>query len=153
MPGVLDLEFRFCTCFCSPAGSGNPLRQAWNSRPGWGLPQAPCLAQVCCGVSVCIIGRAATSVASVHFEMRPEAKPVESAPGEAGASCSPEKAQTGDVKACRPTPGAGIPRHGWGLRLAQSESHSALTLSIELSLSLCCLKRFGQREKVVASCA
>jgi len=58
--------------------------------------------------------------------MRLEAKPVGAAPGEAVVLRILEKAQAGDAKACRPTPGTGIPRHSWGLPLAPS--HSALTL-------------------------
>jgi len=108
------------------------VRPAWNSHPGRGLPQAPCLAQVCCGVSICcVIGCAATSVVSAHLEIRLEAKPVGAEPDEAVASCNPEKAQAGNVKACRPTPGTGIPRHGWSLPLVPS--HFALTLSIAVS--------------------
>ena len=84
---------------------------------GRGLPQVPCIAQVCSSVSVCgVTGRAATSVVSVHLGIRPGVNPVGAAPCEAVGSCSPENAQTGIVKVCRPIPGTGIPRHGWACR-------------------------------------
>jgi len=99
---------------------------AGNPRSARGRPPAPCFARVCWCVCVsCAIGRAVTSVASAHLEIRLEANPEGAAPGEAAASCSPEKAQTGEAKACRPTPGAGSPRHGWGLPPAPSHSASA----------------------------
>jgi len=132
------LGFRWETALCSGP--------AWNSRPGRGLPQTPCLAQVCCGVSVCcVIGRATTSVVSAHLEMRLEVKPVGAAPGEVVASCNPKKAQTGDVKAFRPTPGTGIPRHGWGLPLAPS--HSALTSHTKRRLTYNELSRHSTRAR------
>ena len=114
VPGVPRLERQF---LCTGAGS---------TLSGQDRPPAPCLAQVCCSVSVpCAIWCVAISIASAHLEMRLEANREGAAPDEAAASCSPEKAQTGEAKACRPTPGAGSPRHGWGLPPAPSHSASA----------------------------
>jgi len=48
--------------------------------------------------------------------MRLEANPEGAAPGETGASCSSEKAETSEVKASRLTPGAGSPSHVWACR-------------------------------------
>ena len=62
-----------------------------------------------------MIGCTVTSVVSSDLEMRLGVEPVGAAPGEAVASCNYENVQAGDVKACRPIPGTGIPRHGWGL--------------------------------------
>jgi len=93
VPGVPRLERQF---LCTGAGS---------TLSGQDRPPAPCLAQVCCSVSVpCTIWRVAISIASAHLEMRLEANREGAAPDEAAASCSPKKAQTGQARACRPTP-------------------------------------------------
>ena len=114
-------EHHLQLCCWEPALCSGP---AGNPRSARGRPPAPCFARVCCCVSLsCAIRRAVTSVASAHLIIRLEENPEGAAPGE--ASCSPEKAQTGEAKACRPTPGAGSPRHGWGLPPAPSHSASA----------------------------
>jgi len=71
---------------------------AGSTRYGRGRPLAPCLAQVCCSVSVsCAIGRVAMYVASALLEMRLEANREGTAADDAAVSCSPEKAQTSEV--------------------------------------------------------
>ena len=116
-------EHHLQLCCWEPALCSGP---AGNPRSARGRPPAPCFARVCCCVSLsCAIRRAVTSVASAHLIIRLEENPEGAAPGEAAASCSPEKAHTGEAKACRPTPGAGSPRHGWGLPPAPSHSASA----------------------------
>ena len=102
----------FVSCFVCLFVFMKPGKSYFASRPGSRIKTL---------VSVsCAIGRAATSVASARLEMRLGANPEGAAPGEAAASCSSKKAQTGETKACRPTPGIGSPHHGWGLPPAPS---------------------------------